>query len=110
MTHLTAPDLPDPDARDRLAEEWEIRRDPDFEGAMITAAIYGSTVHEATAARLLELAAGAHRDAEAAVRLLVDAVLAGFDELSGRLAGRVLDLVRTDGDFVRLTTALGHLL
>ncbi len=94
----------------RCWERWRIAWSPDLEATAIEAARYGPTLAEAAAARLLESAARIERDAAAAARLLLDAVLAGLASVAGELQGRLAILIRQDGDFLAVTGALGHLL
>ncbi len=91
-------------------ERWRISWSPALDATAIEAARYGPTLVEATAARLLEAAAAIERDAAAAARLLLDAVLAGLDSVAGELQVKLAALIRQDGDFLAVTGALGHLL
>ncbi len=94
----------------RCWERWRITWTPDLEATAIESSRYGPTLAEAAAARLLESAARVERDAGAAARLLLDAVLAGLDSIAGELQDRLAALIRQDGDFLAVTGALGHLL
>jgi hypothetical protein len=94
----------------RCKERWCITWSPEQEATAIEASRYGSTVAEAAAARLLESAERLDRDAGGAARLLLDAVLAGLDSVAGELQERLSALIRQDGDFIAVTSALGHLL
>ena len=91
-------------------EHWRLSWSPALDASAIEAARYGPTLIEATAARLLETAAAIERDAAAAARLLLDAVLAGLDSVAGELQVKLAELIRQDGDFLTVTGALGHLL
>ena len=93
-----------------LEETWRIAWAPDFDAHCIEASRYGATTAEATAARLLEMAGTADRDAAAASRLLLDAALAGLESLSDDLLATVRRLIHTDGDFFGVAVALGRLL
>lgn len=99
-----------PESEVELTETWRLRWRPELEGALVEAAAYGPTVREAVAARVLERSAGAERDAALAAGLLVDAALAGVEQLSGTFYRRVEELIRTEADFVAATGALAHLL
>ncbi len=101
--------LNEPNAAD-LEETWRIAWAPDFDAHCIEASRYGATSAEATAARLLEAAGTADRDAAAASRLLLDAALAGLETLSDDLLATVRRLIHTDGDFFGVAVALGRLL
>lgn len=99
--------------RDDLAkvwERWHIGWSPDFDARCIESARYGPTLAEASAARLSEAASSIERDAGRAAVLLLDAALAGLTDLAGNLLARLKELVRSDGNFFTVTTALGHLL
>ncbi|MGV3721800.1 MAG: DUF5682 family protein [Actinomycetota bacterium] len=94
----------------RICERWRIRWSPEFESGCIESALYGPTLEEAAAARLQERAEGLERNADLAARLLLDARLMGLPELDAEFQGRLVELVRQDGDFFTVTGALGHLL
>jgi hypothetical protein len=94
----------------RVWERWRIRWTPDFDATCIEAARYGPTLAEATEARLTERSDEAERDAEKAALLLLDAALAGFDALAGALHERLTALIRQDGNFFTVISALNHLL
>ncbi|MGL4464540.1 MAG: DUF5682 family protein, partial [Planctomycetia bacterium] len=67
-------------------ERWRLRWSPDFDATAVEASRYGATLPEAAAARLLEQAEAAQRDAAVAARLLLDAALAGLDQQFDALA------------------------
>ncbi|HEY0736261.1 MAG TPA: DUF5682 family protein [Herpetosiphonaceae bacterium] len=91
-------------------EEWGIRWTPVFDAGCIQAAIYGATLAEAAAARLVELSARIERSAEQAALLLLDACLMGLDQHISALLNRLVALIREDSDFFGVASALGHLL
>ncbi len=93
----------------RYEEQWRVRWSPEFEAGCIEAAVYGPTLLDAAAARLLERAAAIERNADEAARLLLQARLMGMESLAPRLHARVVELIREDGDFLSVTRALGHL-
>jgi hypothetical protein len=100
-------------ARDDLGRVWELWRvlwNPDFEAHCIEAARYGPTLADAAVSRLTEQAALIERDAAKAALLLLDAAQAGLTELAVSLLARLQELIRGDGDFFGVTSALGHLL
>jgi uncharacterized protein DUF5682 len=94
----------------RIWEEWRVRWSPDFDATCIEAAIYGPSLAEAAGARLLERAEAIERDAEQAALLLLDAGLMGLTHLTALFYGRLIELIREDGSFFTVTSALGHLL
>ena len=99
--------------RDDLAqvwEEWRGRWTPEFDAAAIEAALYGATLADAASARLTEQCEGRERDAEAAALALLDAALMGQAHLPSGFLPPLVRLIREDGDFFRLSRALGHLL
>lgn len=93
----------------RLWETWVLRWSPEFDAACIENTVYGATLLEAAAARLVEQAAKLERDAEAAARLLLDASLAGWDSGFGVLHDRMVALLRADAAFTSVARALEHL-
>ncbi|MCP5088921.1 MAG: hypothetical protein GY952_19230, partial [Rhodobacteraceae bacterium] len=100
-------------ARDELIrvwEKWNIRWSPEFEASCIEAAIYGTTLPDAAAARLLETAHRLERNAAQAALLLLDAALMGIVQIARDFRGRVAELICEDGDFTSITRAAGHLL
>ncbi len=92
----------------RVWERWRLEWSPQQDADCIAAAIYGSSLAEAAAARLAERSGEAGRDAERAALLLLDAALAGLAEPA--LAARLAAVVRGDGDFFNVSAALDHLL
>jgi hypothetical protein len=91
-------------------ERWRITWSPDFDARCIEAARYGVSLSDAAAAVLGERAGAIERDAGAASLLLLDAALAGLTDLASALRQRVVELIRGENDFFRITQALGHLL
>lgn len=100
----TRADLADP------FERWTLHWTPDFEGDVIEASLYGSTLREASLERLRERAEQATRDAETAALLCLEAAQADLGELGEPLFASLVTLLREEGDFARLSRALGHLL
>jgi hypothetical protein len=94
----------------RLWEQWRVQWSPEFDSSAIEAARYGPTVAEGAANRLAEQARGIQRSAERGALLLLDASLADLNALGASLHGQLAALVRQDGEFLSVTTALGHLL
>ena len=90
--------------------EWKIVRHSNYEASCIENAIYGTTLIEAAAARLGELASKIARNAAKAALLYLDACLMGLAHSTSGLDRELLDLINSDGDFLSVTEALGHLL
>ena len=97
-------------SRLEFVETWRLAWSPEFDASVIENSRYGATLVEAATAKLTERAAAAQRDAKAAAQLLFDAALAGLDSLTDELLTVVTQLVRTDGDFVNVSGALGRVL
>ena len=93
----------------RWFEIWAIRWHPEFEAACIEAARYGVALTDAATARLLERAGGLDRNAEEAALLLLDSALAGCG-LPESLLVRLAEITASENDFLRVVSALGHLL
>lgn len=93
-----------------LWERWRIVWQPEFDAACIEAAVYGATLAEASAARLLEQAEKSPPNAETAALLLLQAALMGFDTLTASLHMQLTQLIQQDGNFLTMAGALGHLL
>ena len=91
-------------------ERWSLHWTPEFEGDAIEAALYGSTLREASLERLRERAEHGTRDAETAALLCLQAAQADLGELGESLFQSLVTLLREEADFVRLARALGHLL
>ncbi len=94
----------------KIWECWQLQWSPEFDASSIEAAIYGTTVAEATVAKLRERADQLQRNAEGAALLLLDAGLAGVQELTPEFYPRLVELIRQDGDFLSIARSLRHLL
>jgi hypothetical protein len=94
----------------KIWERWQLQWSPEFDASSIEAAIYGTTVAEATVAKLKESADQLQRNAEGAALLLLDAGLAGVQELTPEFFPRLVELIRQDGDFLSIARSLRHLL
>jgi hypothetical protein len=94
----------------KIWERWQLQWSPEFDASAIEAAIYGSTVMEAVIAKLRERANQIQRSAEGTALLLLDAGLAGVQELTPEFYPRLVELIRQDGDFLSIARSLGHLL
>ena len=91
-------------------EEWEIISHPHYEASCIENAIYGTTLAEASEAKLVELAFKTDRNAEKVALLVLDACLMGLIHLTDDLFQQLLDSINSDHNFLSITGALGHLL
>ena len=107
--HEQGTNLATRDDLSRLFEVWSIRWYPEFDAACIESARYGATLAEAATAQLLERAAAVDRDAEQAALLLLDSALAGCG-LPDPLLDRLAHITANENDFLRVISALGHLL
>ena len=94
----------------RLWEEWRLAWSPEFEATSIEAARYGTSLADAVAARLSELAAADERSAATAAALLVQAAQAGVQAISTPLLARLEGLIQNEAEFTAAAAALGHLL
>ncbi|MDB5338369.1 MAG: hypothetical protein JWN70_3988, partial [Planctomycetaceae bacterium] len=94
----------------RLWEAWRIRWSPEFEATCIEASRYGTSLADAVAARLTEIARDHDRDAAGAAALLVQAAQAGVETLSITLLDRLSDLIQEEAQFLGASTALRHVL
>jgi hypothetical protein len=94
----------------RLWESWELRWSPEFEATCIEASRYGTSLADASAARLTEMVGAFSRDATAAAALLVQAAQAGIETISTTLIDRLSELIREEPQFVGAAGALGHIL
>ncbi len=94
----------------RLWESWHLRWSPEFEATCIEASRYGTSLADATASRLSEMARAFDRDATAAASLLVQAAQAGIETISNALVDRLSELIREESLFIGAAGALGHIL
>jgi Family of unknown function (DUF5682) len=94
----------------KIWERWQLQWSPEFDASSIEAAIYGTNIAEATVAKLRESADYLQRNAAGAALLLLDAGLAGVQELTPEFYPRLVELIREDGDFLSIARSLGHLL
>lgn len=92
-----------------LWESWRVRWSPEFEASCIEASRFGTSLTEAVAARLSELASEDQRSASAAA-LLVRAAQAGVETMSQTLLDRLDGLVAAESLFDDITITLEHLL
>jgi hypothetical protein len=94
----------------RLWESWQLRWSPEFEATCIEASRYGTSLADAVASRLSEMASAFDRDATAAAALLVQAARTGVETISTTLIDRLGELIREESLFVGAAGALGHIL
>jgi len=99
-------------ARDDLSrptEMWQLRWTPETIAGAVEASIYGSNLRDAAISKLSEHALSIERDAEACALLLLDAALIE-QGLPHKTLARLIENLRGEGDFFRLSRALDHLL
>ncbi len=94
----------------QIYETWTLHWTPDFDASTIEAAIYGSSLPEATIAKLQERASHIDRNSEQAALLLLDAALAGVDAFSEPFYQTIIVLIREESNFLSLARSLQHLL
>ena len=102
------PDLQRRRDRNLIRETWTYRRTAAVEVSLIEAAASGATMEEACAVQLRERMAGAN-SAGAGAHLLVQGFLMGLGETADALAGRMEELLLSDGDFTSLCEAFASL-
>ena len=98
------------DNLEELTETWRIRWSAEFEATCIEASRYGTSLRSAVTARLLEETHGKNRNAEVAAELLVKAAQTGIESLSQSLLTSLEKMIAGEPQFVRASTALGHLM
>ena len=103
-------DFTERDDLTEIWEAWDLRWSPDFEATLIEAATYGVDLPSAATARVLELAAREDANADTASALAIEAALMGLREVAHALYEQLAALVDADGDFFRVSRALGHVL
>ncbi len=112
---VAGPDFVQGQNLERVQEIWRYHWSPNTEAILIERSLYGSTVEEAAAAKLLERVAeadkrGQGRQADHAAALLLEACRMGLHRHTAELLDRVCGLVAEDARFVSLVTALELLL
>jgi Family of unknown function (DUF5682) len=112
---VAGPDFVNGQNLERVQETWRYHWSPHTETALIERSLYGSTLEEAAAARLLEQVALADeraqgRQADHAAELLVEACRMGLHRQTPALLDRASEFVAEDGRFVSVVTALELLL
>jgi hypothetical protein len=99
---------------ERLHEHWDYRWTPKTESRLVESGVYGGTIEEAAANRLVEQVAGLEdcgqgRSAIAAVRLVVEACRMGLHRHTGRILEMVAAQVAVDPSLGSLARALREL-
>lgn len=94
----------------RIQEEWAIHWSPRNESTLIERSMYGSTVEEAAANKLLEAFNKAERSAGFAARLLLKACRMGLHRHTVALAERLHGLAADDASFISVVDALETIL
>lgn len=99
----------------RIHEHWTYSWSPMTEGALVEAAIYGSTIEEAAANRLREAIArleeeGKGRSANAAVSMLIQACRLGLHRHVDKLLALITTKIGEEPSFVEAVKAANQLL
>lgn len=105
---VKGPDLGRGKDRNLIREIWEYRWTAAVDASLIEHAVFGATVREACAAVLRERMDSAGR-AERGAELLVQGFLMGIGDVADSLAGRMDQLLLSDGDFASLCAACSKL-
>jgi hypothetical protein len=100
---------------ERIHEHWQYAWSPMTEGALISAAVYGSTIEEATTNRLREAIGrleeeGKGRSAKAAVSMLVLACRMGLHRHTAGLLGLIASRIGEEPSFIEAIGAANLLL
>ncbi len=98
------PDLLKRRDRNLIRETWDYRWTPRVDRALIEHALDGATVREACEAGLHRAMAGAQRS-DAGAELLLQGLMMGIGDNTGKLFGKMEDLLLNDGDFTDLAQA-----
>lgn len=109
------PDFVRGTAVDRLHEHWQYAWSPMTEGALVSAAVYGATLEEASSNRLREAIArldeeGKGRNATAAVAMLVHACRMGLHRHAPELVALIAARIGEEPAFVGAIQAANQLL
>ena len=100
---------------ERLHEHWDYQWMPQTESRLVEASIYGATIEEAAANRLLRMTAeleqqGRGRSAAEAVAMLVHACRMGLHRHTDKLRGLIAAQIAEDPDFKSLAGSLNQLI
>ncbi len=112
---IAGPDFVQGVALERLHEHWDYQWSPQTESQLVEASIYGATVEEAAANRLVRTVAelemqGRGRSAAEAVSMLVHACRMGLHRYTDRLRSLIAAQAAEDPDFKSLASALNQLI
>src|ERR1700752_263469 len=100
---------------ERIHEHWQYSWTPMTEGALVDAAMYGSTIEEASTNRLMETIArleqeGKGRSASAAVSMLILACRMGLHRHTSQLLSLIPSRIAEEPSFTEATGAANQLL
>jgi Family of unknown function (DUF5682) len=112
---VAGPDFVRGTGLERIHEHWQYAWSPMTEGALVDAAIYGSTIEEATSNRLREAIGrldeeGKGRSANAAVSMLIMACRMGLHRHTGQLLSLISARIAEEPSFVEAVGAANQLL
>ena len=112
---VAGPDFVRGTGLERIHEHWQYAWSPMTEGALVDAAVYGSTIEEATTNRLREAIGrldeeGKGRSANAAVSMLIMACRMGLHRHSGQLLSLIAARIVEEPSFVEAVGAANQLL
>jgi len=114
-TMTAGPDFVKGTGLERLHEHWDYQWTPQTESRLVEASVYGATVEEAAANRLLRVIAdlesqGRGRSAAEAVSMLVHACRMGLHRHTEKLHALIAAQIGEDPDFKSLATSLNQLI
>ena len=112
---VAGPDFVRGTGLERIHEHWQYAWSPMTEGALVDAAVYGSTIEEAATNRLREAIGrldeeGKGRSANAAVSMLIMACRMGLHRHTGQLLLLIAARVAEEPSFVEAVNAANQLL
>ena len=112
---IAGPDFVRGTGLERIHEHWQYAWSPMTEGALVDAAMYGSTVEEASANRLREAIGrleeeGKGRSANAAVSMLIGACRMGLHRHTGQLLALITARISEEPSFIESVGAANQLL
>jgi hypothetical protein len=111
---VAGPDFVRGTGLERIHEHWQYAWSPMTEGALVDAAVYGSTIEEATTNRLREAIGrldeeGRGRSANAAVSMLIMACRMGLHRHTGQLLSLIAARIVEEPSFVEAVGAANQL-
>ena len=114
-TLVAGPDFVRATGLERIHEHWQYAWSPMTEGALVDAAVYGSTIDEAAANRLREAIGlleeeGKGRSANAAVSMLILACRMGLHRHADQLLGLITAKIAEEPSFIEAVGAANQLL